>query len=1003
MDFGVLGPVEIRDGSRVVLAGSVRERFILAMLLLNADRVVARDRLINALWQDPPASAKAQLHNMISKLRGRLAGHELIVTRPAGYELLLGPHRLDLLTFRQSVERGRRAAAEGAHRQAAALLSDAASLWRGPALADIPDELVGSVRQPLHEERLSAVEAQLEVDLLLGRHEDVLREMAGLLPDHPYRERLYEIQLVALVHAGRQADALEVYQCAYRRLVDDLGVEPGPSLRDLQQRILRGQMPTTTRFPASRPIPRELPPAPALLTGRSKLIGSLSDVLLRHNGTAPTVALLTGPSGVGKTAVAIGCAHELAEAFPDGQLYADLRGTYDRPADAHTVLGRFLHALGVDGSAVPEDHDERIAMYRSMMAGSQMLVLLDDAADEEQLRPLIPGAARCGVLVTSRRELTALVGAARWTVPVLSEADAVELAARIIGWDRVAAAPEATAQIVHACGRLPLAISIAAARLAARPDWTLEEFRDRLVEERDRLDELSVGDLDVRVSIGLSYRMLTPGPRRLFRRLGLVNAPSWPQWVADVCAGGERPPAAPTARLLDQLIDVHLVEPVGRDLLGQRRFRLHDLVAAFAAERAEAEDPPQEQDKTQSTVLSGWLGLATEADKQIPHDMVRAPDLETAPPPGDAAPLARDMPREWFESERRNLVFAVEHACRLDLPHIAGPLALRVAGFLGLRSYNDDWDRVLYQAILCVRRHGHTQLLTPLLAARFIAGMRRDRFGELADIATEELSVARRLDDRAAQVRALVHVGMAAVRLCRFAAAVEALEQAVTGARNPDVAGSLRGDALDALAFVCMTTGRPERALPLLQEALDIDRVATNALQTSLHLYHYGMALTDAGRAAEAEAPLAEALRTAREVGNDLRAAYLEQALADVCLRQGRITEAAERLDRARQTHEHIGDGDGLAETQRSTADLAAAEGRWADAVTWLHRALDIWQRIDSRIEIARTLARLERAHLALSNQEYAQTCHSDRRYILDQLDLDDACLYLPPFYPCFA
>ncbi len=209
MDFGVLGPIEVRDGGRVVSVGSGRERFVLATLLLNNNRVVARDRLIDTVWENPPVSAKAQLHNMISKLRARLAADDLIVTRPVGYELRLGSHRLDLLTFRQLVEHGRRAATEGDHRQAAALLSDAVSLWRGPALADLPDRQVGGLRESLHEERLSAVEAHLDAELLLGRQHNVLRELAALLPDHPYRERLYEIQMVALASAGRPADAHE--------------------------------------------------------------------------------------------------------------------------------------------------------------------------------------------------------------------------------------------------------------------------------------------------------------------------------------------------------------------------------------------------------------------------------------------------------------------------------------------------------------------------------------------------------------------------------------------------------------------------------------------------------------------------------------------------------------------------------------------------------------------------------------------------------------------------
>lgn len=991
VDFAVLGPVEARRAGAVLPVGSGRERSVLAMLLLNADRMVAADRLVDALWEDPPASARAQLHNMISNLRRRLDAEGLIVTRPLGYEMRLGSHQLDLRRFRRLVERGHELAAAGDHRHAAAVLSEAAALWRGPALADVPDALVCGVREELHEERLAAAEAHLDAELALRRYDIVVQTLAGLMSDHPYRERLYEIQMVALVSAGRQVDALEAYQRVYRRFVEDLGVEPGHALRQLEQRILRGEMLGPDRPPA-RVVPRELPPVAPMLTGRDKLTGAVSDALRRLGDGGPAVAVLVGPGGVGKTAVAIACAHGLAEAFPDGQLFADLRGSYEQPAEPHAVVGRFLRALGVDGANLPDDPDERVAMYRSRLADSRTLVVLDDAASEEQLRPLVSGGAGCAALVTSRRQLGGLVDAVRWSVPVLATGEALELFARIVGQDRIAE-PEAAAEIVDACGRLPLAVCIAAARLAARPDWTVDELRRRLAEERSRLDELSVGDLDVRASIGLSYRSLDPLPRQLFRWLGLAGFPDWPDWVADTLLD------RPAGRLLDQLVDAHLIEPVGRDALGQSRFRLHDLIADFARERALAEDPPQHRTDAQTRLLSAWLALATEADQRIPHELVRAPATDVWPPPAAAARRAAAMPSGWFEAERHCLVLAVDQACRSGLPDLAGPLALRVAAFLGLRSYNDDWDRTLRQALSCVREHDVDHLLVRLLAALFTACQRRDRYAELPAIAAEELALARRLADREAEVRALSHAGIAAARLCRFDEALEWLEHAVTQARHPNVADWLLRDALAYFAFTSMISGRPARSLPAIEEALDLDRQSSNAPRTARHLYHYGMALTDLGRLADAEAPLTEALRTCRELGDDLHAAYVEQALADVDIRRNRFSTAAERLERARQAHGKIGAGDGLAETLRSSADLAAAQGRWPDAITLLRRALDIWRTIESHIEIARALARLERAHTIAGEPDAADTCRHEYQSILAELNLDDACLYLPPQY----
>jgi len=326
------------------------------------------------------------------------------VTQPPGYEFRLGCHQLDLQQFRRLVACGRELATAGEHRQAAAVLSEAAALWRGPALADVPDALVGGLREALHDERLAAAEAQPEAELAVGRYDVVLHALAGLMPDHRYRERLYEIQMVALVGAGRQADALETYQRVYRRFVDELGVEPGRSLRELEQRILLGEA-LTPDLASAQVVPRELPPVAPLFTGRDRLTNAVSDALRRDSDRGPAVAVLVGPGGVGKTAVAVACAHALAEVFPDGQLYADLRGSHERPAHPHAVTGRFLRALGIDGTSLPDDRDERLAMYRSRLADSRTLVVLDDAITEEQVRPLVPGGYRCAALVTSRGSL----------------------------------------------------------------------------------------------------------------------------------------------------------------------------------------------------------------------------------------------------------------------------------------------------------------------------------------------------------------------------------------------------------------------------------------------------------------------------------------------------------------------------------------------------------------------------------------------------------------------
>lgn len=941
MDFGVLGPVEVRFDGQLVPVGRARERFVLATLLINAGRLVTADALIHAIWPEPPSSAKAQLHNLISALRRKLhvGEGEVVRSRPAGYELSLGQHTLDLLEFRRLVQ----SAGEGDDVHAVAMFDQALALWRGPALADVDDEFAAAIRGALHEEKFAAQQARLESLLALGRYEDVLRAVPPLLDEHPYQESLHRMQMQALAATGRRADALSWYRRTYRRFVDDLGVEPGQDLAELEQRILRD------RIPVAEVLPRQLPLPVASLTGRDKLLTEIVGAL--RSGPA-RVALLTGPGGVGKTALALAVAQHVGSDFPDGQLYADLRAEPDRRTEPHAVAGRFLRALGVDGASVPEDPDERISLYRSLLAERRMLVVLDNAASESQVRSLVPGSAQCRTLIATRQRFDALVGAARWTVPVLTTSDAIELLADAVGRDRVSHEPAAAAEVVELCAHLPLALTIAAARLTGNPQWTMAEFRDRLAGERSRLDELSAGDLDVRASISLSYAGLSDEARALMRRLGLLTAAEWPAWVAGDGAG----------RLLDRLIESHLVEPVGRDTLGQARFRLHDLVADFARERAFTEDSPEQRVRTLSTMLSGWLALAATADDQIPHGVIRPePAVEGLPAPSAAVDLARDQPAEWFEAERRSLADAVEQASRHGLADLAGRIALRLSGFLWLRAYDEEWDQALRSATMAVRAAGLDHLLVRLLDAQFEVGMQLHRYAELPAIAAEERAAAARIGDYEMEVSALRHSGRAALRLDRAHEAVAAMEKAVSIARRPGMSEALLSDCLTSLGWAHRESGDPELALPLLTAALDIDRRVGESFRTGLRLYHFGIASTDAGNLADAEQALGKAMTIAEAAGDDSGMAYVEQALADVDIRRNRLAQAGERLSHSLRGHEGRGDDDGIATSLRSLGHLAAIEQRWQDAVELLRQSLAIWHRIGPHVEVERTRALLDK------------------------------------------
>jgi len=964
-----------------VPVGSGRERFVLGTLLLNADRPVPAEALIGTLWAEPPVSARAQLHNMMSNLRRRLSGGDaLIASRPFGYELRLGAHRLDLLEFRRLAAGGRQAADDGERAGAWEMLGEALALWRGPALADVPDEFVTGVRQSLHEERLAASESRLDTGLALRRFDDVLGELDPLLADHPYRERLWEIRMLAMVGAGRRADALEAYQAVRRRFVDDLGMEPGPALQGVQRRVLSGEAGTDT---VRRSIlPRQLPPAAALI-GRDKLVSEIYAELSSSDGSAGPVVVLVGPGGVGKTTLALAAAHTAAVSFPDGQLYADLRGSREDRCDPHAVLGRFLRSLGTGGQSPPDDPDERVAMYRSRLAGTRTLVVLDDAADEAQVRPLLPGDPRSAAVVTSRRRLGALVTAARWSVPMLDAADAVELFTRIVGQRRTTEEPNAAA-IVALCGHLPLAVCVAAARLAIHPDWTLGEFQSMLAAERQRLDELAVGDLNVRANISLSYHALDPDAQRLLRRLGLVSTEDWPAWVATELL--DRPAEGP----LDRLVDLHLVEPLGPDVVVQRRFRLHDLVSDFARERALDEEPEPERTEALRRMLEGWLALAAQADERAGHGMIPAAGLPVPPAPRGAsmAPVTQ-TPRQWLEAERASIVGAVEQACRAGLVDAAGQLALRLSGYLALRAHHDDWEHTLR---IATERTGDDEIRLRLLSATFAAALYKSRYAALPAIAAEELEVARRLGDPHRAVGALANAGWAARKLGRLAEAAQWLQQALELA-DDHTPTRLRTRAMHCLANVHREAGRSELAVPLAEQALRIERPQGRVRITAMCLTNYAGLLIDLGRFGEAELALAEALELTCGTSDDLLNTDIELQRAQIEWQQGKHAAARSRLDGWMRMVEGIDDHVRVAEGLVVLAEMAGDAG---GAAVHLRRARDIWRRQGGPLELARVLARLERACAAAGDAGAAAQYQKQWQEILAGLELDEACLRLP-------
>ncbi|MGI5492687.1 BTAD domain-containing putative transcriptional regulator [Microtetraspora malaysiensis] len=623
MEFGVLGPLIMRSDGEATRLTSAKQQTLLAALLCHANTPVSLERLMEALWEKPPASAAANLRLYVHRLRRALQAPERITSHGSGYVLAVHPGELDADRFGELAAEAGRARKAADLNRAGELLTEALALWRGKAYGDIAQTpLIRESAARLEEERLRAVEERADIDLALGRHGEVVPELTLLVDEHPYREVLRRHLMLALYRSGRQSEALEVFRRTRALLMEELGIEPGPELRLLHEAMLRGETDLwSSPHPSSPPVPRELPAGTYGFTGRADAIEALDAALAGdHAGIGGPVALtvIAGPAGVGKTALGVHWAQRIMHRFPNGQLYLNLRGYSAeprlRPLEALTAL---LRALGMPPQRMPSDTAQAAALYRSLMAGRRMLVLLDNAASAEQVRPLLPGAVGCLVVVTSRNRLSGLIvreGARRVTLDVLTPVEARELFVSFLGERRVVSEPEAVAEVAELCGRLPLALRIAAAHLADRPLQRIAHYAVELA-EGNRLAALEIaGDSGtaVRAALEESYETLAPEERRMFRLLGI--APGMDFTVEAAAAASGRGPQA-AVRLLDRLAAAHLL-----DERVPGRFAFHDLVRLYARAQARVEDSDDERGEAVRRVYRWYLsGAESAADLLYSH------------------------------------------------------------------------------------------------------------------------------------------------------------------------------------------------------------------------------------------------------------------------------------------------------------------------------------------------------------------------------------------------
>jgi DNA-binding SARP family transcriptional activator len=921
--FGVLGPLEVTAGGRPVTVPGWRQRELLVVLLLRANQTVPVDVLVDVAWRDqPPATAHRQVQNCVGRLRRALTAGGIapdpIETRPGGYRLRVGDTQVDTLAFARHVSAGRQAETQGRLPEAAARLREALALWRGPALADLDGDLVSSEAARLEDQRLTVLEECLELELRLGRHHEAAGELSTLVRDHPLREPLWARLMLALYRDGRKAEALEAFRRACDVFRAELDVAPVAELVELE-RAIREEDPSLILPDAlvsagesepgragqdeqegrpHRPRPCQLPPDVPDFTGREETIDDL-DGLLRNarDGRAVVISAIAGQAGVGKTALAVHVAHRLRSEFPEGQLYVNLRSAQDHRAEPAEVLARFLRALGVDGGAIPDGMEERAALYREELADRRMLVVLDNAVNGAQVQPLLPGVPGCAVLVTSRSRL-ALPGTRPVELDVLPPEQAVDLLTRIVGPERVSEELDAARELIHLCGRLPLALRIVGARLAVRPHWTLTRMARRLTDEQRRLDELAHDDLEVRASLGLSYDHLVPRSRRLFHLLGLLDAPDVTNWV---CAALLDTTIATADDLIDDLVDAQLIDTSGPDATGRVRYHFHDLVRLYARERAVAEEFPAERTAAITRALGAWLVAVENA-----HRAVYGGDFAvlhgTAARWGAAADeLAESItadPLSWYDTERLNIVAGVRQAADIGLDELCWDLAASAVSLFLSRGHNDDWEETLSTALTATRGGGNRRGTATMLIGLGLLDTYRHRYDNATMMLDEAVSLFQELDDRHGLALALpltAHVdgfrGHYDQAIARHEESIEVLRS--VGDRGAETL------ALRSLGQLLNDIGRPERARHYLEQALEsTDREGDQRTRAEvlLQLGELCLAVDEVDRA---EVLLNEMLEIVLRFADQRGEAYARHGLGLVRLEQRDHAAAAEQLRRS--------------------------------------------------------------------------------------------------------
>jgi DNA-binding SARP family transcriptional activator len=961
ISFLVLGPLEVRVSGRALPLGGPKPRMLLAALLLQPNVVVSTELLIDVLWPTTtPRSAAANIRTYVHSLRRRLAENDpaladRIQSRSSGYILTAAPEELDRIAFERHASAAQKALGQGKPEDALTELDRAERLWRGEVLEGLQhDHSWGSAVARLDELKLSVQEQRLKVRIELGRCAEAIVELRGLVEAHPLREELWQQLIMALLASGRKAEALQSYTEIERILREELDAPPGPRLRELRTKI----SPTTAPGkPAARPSARfpicQLPLDLPDFTGRESMVAELAELLNhRRRGGKPTVAVLSGSPGVGKSAIAVRLAHAVRADFPDGQLHLDLAGTSPSPRTPMAVLAELLRSLGVPDAGMPRVEAERAALMRSQLAGRRLCIVLDDAVSAAQVRPLLPGSGACAVLITSRVRMPDLAAAQPIDVDLLPEREAASLLAGIIGPGRVRAEPESAAEILRYCGFLPLAIRVVGSKLTHRAGWTLKMLATRLKDEHRRLDELRVGDLAVRASVTLSYDLLPADAARAFRGLGSLGSVTFPGWV--VSALLDRRDADD---VLDVLVDAHLVELIGSDVTGQPRYRLHDLLRVYAAEQ-----PGSFDENAMRRVIEGYLSLAVEAAERMPihfFGMFRTDNHVETRSPGEADELLDD-PNAWFEAERHIGVAAIELAAEHGLDDLAWRLTAAFTPYFDLRGHQDDWHHTHAIALAAARRAGDIGGQALVLRNVGQVHLYQDMYDESLVSFEESCRLFRQIgDDRGV---AIAVAGLGTVRRVRGENEL-ALDRCHEALALFDKAGDRHGEAVARIAtgVIWLAWGCYAAAGRWFSDAYELSAKIGDRHREAHALKRLALLHQHRGNVTAAREQLNRTIAIFDELGDDHCIGYANQHLGELCLHTGDYAHAQLLLVNSLSVHRRNGDRRSEAEVSERLGELHEALGQTERARTYSEQALLLWRELAAGPQESALAARLRK------------------------------------------